>query len=89
MVETFGGKAAPRKRKKGKDVWEWKRWDDNAADVAFQLLPYLKVKRKQAELAMHFREYVKEHKFFGGKVLTEEDKEQRELFAIKMSCLNA
>lgn len=60
MLETFGGSLLIRDRhEKDKISYEWKASSLKAVWILKRLLPYFKVKKSQAELAIKFQELMK------------------------------
>ena len=61
LVENLGGSLNTRTSKKPqwKTSWVWAVYSQNMEDVLIRVLPYLKVKHTQAELALRARELMK------------------------------
>ena len=73
LHKTFGGsfKPYPHKRCKGGMVWRWAVCGDSCASLLQVLLPYLKTKQKQAEVALEFRPSYAQPKQVGLKLTPE------------------
>lgn len=85
----FGGNIKLRPRKPpNNDVWEWKIYGEEAAYMALQLLPFLRIKLKQARVAIAFQQYMKPFRWSGSRRLTTEDLKIRETFHTRMQELN-
>lgn len=58
LCEMFGGYSylAPPQKENGRPMYRWDITDTNAAEACRQLLPYLRVKRTQAETLLELRE---------------------------------
>jgi len=85
---AFNGKVNRQYRAKGnkRELWFW-RIVDHQGEVALRtLLPYLKLKKPQAELALEFREARSYHK--GQNTVNEAELTLRESYRQKMSTLN-
>ena len=84
LKSKFGGYIYRRKTKEGyKTKWEWYHYDDKSTELLKECMPYLIVKKEQAELAIAFRDTVNnEHK------LSEETKSLRKSFHTQMKSLN-
>jgi hypothetical protein len=88
--EIFGGTAKPRNRKPpAKNVWERKIYGENVQDMAKVLLPYLRIKREQALLAIQFREHMAPFRWIGPIQLSVNELQLREGFRQQMKELNA
>ena len=66
-------------------VWVWQTQCKHASEVLQTLLPYLKLKRPQAEIAIAFQGRVHQH---GKRALTEEERALREAQKIMISNMN-
>jgi hypothetical protein len=57
LKDTFGGRCAPQNAssKNGRPLWGWDATDVIAATAAKRLLPFLRVKKPQAELMLELR----------------------------------
>jgi hypothetical protein len=67
LAALFGGKVKPytwtkKHQKHYKRYWHWYRHATNAADTVAQLLPFLRVKHRQAKLLLRFRKAVSARK---------------------------
>ena len=71
-----------------KPVWIWQGWARTAVPVLEALLPYLRLKRPQAEIALKFQERVTENSKKQGKSLSSEEIAVREAQRILISNLN-
>jgi len=56
VENLFGGKTRTQERGKNKDVYNWCITSSEAVDFLKTLLPFLKEKKEQAELALFFHE---------------------------------
>lgn len=88
FVLAFGGKVNRQYRAKGnrKESWQWRMVDCKAEVVLRALLPYLKLKKPQAELALEFREVRLYHK--GQNTINEAELILRESYRQKIKALN-
>jgi hypothetical protein len=70
-----------------KNVMSWRQFEERAAEIIRHIMPYLIMKREQAEIALAYRELRK----LGskGRKLTPVDLEVREEFRQKMCSLNS
>lgn len=87
LHEIFGiGSFRPSRRKKKqanhRQAWRWVCTSNDAMEVIELVLPYLIVKREQAELATKFSELKKKHP--GRKGLSQEEVNIREEMFLKM-----
>ena len=85
---ALGGSVIKRVRpkKEHKDVYVWRVYGDNAKVVLQALLPYLKLRKAHAEIALQFLE---ERTNFGGcRGLPEAEKILRESYRQRMASLN-
>jgi hypothetical protein len=57
LIETFGGRRTPVKRRKVDRYWRWIQWSDGAVIFLEAVLPYLLEKREQALMAIKFQEH--------------------------------
>lgn len=56
LHDNFGGSLAPAKKKENRrQVWHWNTASKHAEDILTRVLPYLVIKKDQAELALEFR----------------------------------
>jgi hypothetical protein len=70
MVERYGGAAGKFSKGRNEDMWTWYAMGPKAAAFLERVLPYLIVKREQAEMALAFqarrlpreKRYAKAHK---------------------------
>lgn len=60
LKDTFGGSICVHDKKSKSDTWTWQIYTKNAKKFLELIYPYLKIKRKQARLAIEFREYRKD-----------------------------
>lgn len=86
LVENVGGSYYQRKKVKEwhKDTYSWKVTSTTARDLCVKLLPYLLLKKGQAELIIKLYEECN----FNTRVLTEEEVEKRELIYQQILALN-
>ena len=70
LADTFGGLVYPKSRQSGerRQMFMWRVTGLTAADALSALLPYLLVKREQAELALQLRERITSYVQVGRKV---------------------
>ncbi len=76
-------------------MYEWKCWSLKAKNFAETLLPWLRVKDRQAIVLIDFQDYVTSQsrlythgETFRGSVLTEDDKAKRASFRARIQELN-
>ena len=70
-----------------KNVMSWRQFEERAAEIIRHIMPYLIMKREQAEIALAYRELRKTGS--KGRKLTQVDLEMRESFRDKMCSLNS
>jgi len=94
LKDRFGGTlylAKPSARK-GKPLWSWTACSKVAARCLTELLPYLKVKRRQAEIALALRARIDAKNFkYGGqgrKEIPFEEWQERERLCFEVKQLN-
>jgi len=87
LKENFGGhiKFQKTKNKKWKDCWGWHVNSKKAVTLLKKVLPYLIVKKEQAELSIKFQKKVKRYGVMG---VPKDVLEERESFYIKSRKLN-
>lgn len=82
-----------RKLPSGKQMYRWQAKSEDSVRIAKLLLPYLKVKRKQAELFIRFREQLSSYKLTKQgeytKRISDEEIAARESMRLEMALLNA
>lgn len=96
LWKRWGGSLTQRKRKnkKWKQMWVWQINCQKAYRFLEDILPYLIVKKPQAELALQFRDAIKDEKRIptglknGGTKIAPENITKREAFYQKMRVLN-
>jgi len=91
LSDLFKGKISPRKPQilGHKPGWIWQRWDLSAGEVASNLLPFLQVKKAQAELILEYLVKKNQYKVPGPILLSDKEKERRNYFVERMHELNA
>lgn len=90
LAENFGGAVGPRKKAEDhhKQTWRWKVGDKQAATILEAVLPYLRIKRKQAELLIEFvREGAPKPAGMGAR-LTEAELKRRQRIYREIAVLN-
>ena len=70
-----------------KDVFSWRQFEERAAEIIRHIMPFLIMKRDQAEVAIAYREIRKAGS--KGRKLTNEDMEVRECLRQQMRSLNS
>ena len=97
LSKVFGGKVRTAKAVTvvHKKIYGWRRYAQNAENAIKRLLPYLHVKKRQAKLALKFREHIKRKaknfkngQTLQGKTLSKADLRVREAFYIQSRKLN-
>lgn len=56
LVDLWGGSIRQEVQENGKQFHRWERQSDRGADALREMLPYLRVKREQAEIALEFHD---------------------------------
>lgn len=93
LIETFGSSICARKKDKAhyKQTWRWRIGANNAAELCRWLLPYLIIKKQQAELLIEFIDDRPEKpcRISGrGSKTPPEEQRRRERLWVRMSELN-
>jgi hypothetical protein len=97
LSETFGGVPHLRLRAgvEYKDIYEWKLWSLKAKNFAELLLPWLRIKDRQAKVLIDFQNHINTQgtlythgETFKGCVLTKEDIITRTAFRAEIQRLN-
>lgn len=72
IQEIFGGNVRPRKlcRSNKRNVWQWVLAARQAEEVLRLVIPFLVVKKDQAELSLQFRDSYVGNRPYGGKGLS-------------------
>jgi len=90
VLENFGGRLthnAEQYTKRNHRTWRWRASSNEACAVLKILLPYLIVKREQAQLAIEFQEHINTHPRRGNQVLSEEELVWREAQRVRLSTI--
>jgi hypothetical protein len=87
VLEKFGGRVAHNSDHRtagSRKVWRWRASSNEAYEILVAMLPYLIVKKEQAQLAIEFRE--RQVKFSGhsSTPLTQEENERREMQKVEL-----
>lgn len=83
ILDTFGGSVDPANRKDKKPCWCYSATSNRALDIMIELIPYLLVKRGEAEIAIIFQSGMTSYKG-GRRKIPEDEVEFRELCYQKM-----
>jgi len=90
VFENFGGRLthnAEQHAKSNHRMWRWRASSNEACRVLMTMLPYLVVKKEQAQLAVEFQRHVNTHPRKGNKVLSDEELAWREAQRVKLSTM--
>jgi hypothetical protein len=87
VCATYGGKVKSYQPGRGRIIYKWFLNDRHAATFLRDLLPYLIVKREQAEVGLAFRVHVEEGGPGQGRRLTPEELAVREDFRLRLRAL--
>ena len=90
LEETFGGQAKlyDRGRVEWNPIWEWVIRSKSAYIALKKMLPYLRVKRKRAEIAIELAKRVLYHKKKINKITPVEEVKIRKELAVHLKKLN-
>jgi hypothetical protein len=77
LVQRFGGSLRLNRKSRTRPVWQWKLNGPAASNALRHMLPFLIVKRQQAELAIRFQSLVRGGKLGNLTPLTEAEKLER------------
>lgn len=83
----FGGVVVPHKSQNKRQLYRWSVSEWRAVRVLATLSPYLRIKRRQAELAISFM-HTKRREFRGRNRVSLEEADYRESVYVLMSLLN-
>ena len=83
MVDTFGGSVKPTNRQDKKPCWCYTATGERALTIVVELIPYLLVKRKEAEIAIIFQGGMVSYKH-SKKTIPQEEIDFRDLCFQKM-----
>ena len=84
LFETFGGNLKLKPNHQYKPVHTWSCLSIQAEGFLRCILPYLKVKRIEAELALDFREHINNYIRKNGRIIDKTEIEKRETYKIKL-----
>lgn len=91
LLSTFGGHISDGtksiSRNKQRPTWNWRITSRKARDFLMKILPYLKIKRMHAEIAIEFQEYMINNNFIN-KSVPPEVVEKRDSFKSALSSIN-
>jgi hypothetical protein len=90
VSENFGGRLAHNAEqytRRNHRTWRWRASSNEACAVLMILLPYLVVKKEQAELAIEFQEHINTHPRKGNQMLSDEELLWREAQRAKLSTM--
>ena len=90
VLENFGGRLthnAEQHTKRNQRTWRWRASSNEACAVLKILLPYLIVKKEQAQLAIEFQVHINIHPRKGNQVLSDEELAWREARRAKLSTM--
>ncbi len=89
-IESWCGGIVSLTKRKGnsKPIFEWLLLNDKAVAMLQLIKPYLRVKRKQTEIAINFRDYYHTHSGYGRAETPIEVSRQREKYFQEMKQLN-
>lgn len=90
ILEHFGGRLtdnAEQYSHRNQRTWRWRASSDEAYKTLVLMLPYLIIKKEQAQLAIEFRERQVAFKAYSHNPLTAEETEWRESQKIKLSTM--
>ena len=83
----FGGRVFTYKKENRRRVWSWQIANDPAMEFLQTVLPYLRLKKNEAELGIEFRERLQNVVFRGRNRLPDSEVAIREAQRILMSSL--
>ena len=88
VLETFGGRfGLEQDPARHHRTWRWRASSSEACDVLLAILPYLRVKKEQAELAIDFQKRIQSFKAGKHNPITQEEIDWRESQRIKLSTM--
>ena len=85
IIKTFGGTMIKRPNGNFKPIYQWRIQAIKAEGFLRCILPYLKIKYKEAKLGLQFREHIINYMYQNGKTITNLNEiAAREAYKLKM-----
>lgn len=84
LKNNFGGSIKYRANGKYKPIYHWSVLSIQAEGFIKIILPYLKVKRKEAELALEFRNHMNNYIRRNGRIIDDKEVKIREAYKLKL-----
>lgn len=85
LVETFGGRANPRMREMQRTCFTWSVGTGRAVPILTAIAPYMKIKRRQAELFLEIARIADESRRAGSNALAEGRGDRRDAIIVELA----